>query len=575
MLPFSSLLSSHIQFLLQSLNDSNFDYVLRELCQTLEYGIEGSILLLQTCLDHINLLGEDLQRKQFMSELFSEVFSYLLGRPHFSTVCCEAFRDVIISKKFLREFSNELQLSISEKVALGLALADSEHVEVRTTGQDFSIGLIQELCANPASVDSVEEIQNMILFLYQSEGLTKYVDSFMQMVALMEPKERTPFILAPLLKGDVKESRFPRNLDIFQNCNETDFDSLLVEMESETSMAGIMREVGYRCTINSTHCKEVLSNFLPLNEVTLSRILSTVAGTYSGLEDSQLSHSIFCSAIGSSAACDISCPGSWNVDILVDSVNQLDPFPLHAVCGSVWKNIDAYVEVCDHHELSPLQGNHAWLSLDLLDVLCQLAERGYANSVRAMIEYPLKHCPEVLLLGISQINTAYNLLQHDVSSTIFPMVVENSMGSLILHLWHSNSKFVVRGFMDMIKADQSSTIRMLAICYEQKILSTFLEQIPFSFSFRLAVFASQEEYLCLEKWLNDNLNDYKDIFVKECLNFLKEISLDAAEDMSHDLFQPPSIVENIFFKTSSTFLKVFQANTEHITSDHIAEELEE
>ncbi|XVF08470.1 hypothetical protein REPUB_Repub07fG0006100 [Reevesia pubescens] len=562
MLPLSSLLSSHIQFLLQSLNDSNSDSVLREL----------------------------------------------------------------------------RQLSVFEKVALGLALAESEHVEVRTTGEDFSIGLIGELCGNPVSVDSFEEIQNIILFLYQSEGLTKHVDSFMQMVGLMEPKERTPLILAPLLKGDVKEASFPRNWDMFHNCNENDFDSLLVEMESEASMADIMRELGYRCTIDSTHCREVLSNFLPLNEVTLSRILSTVARTYSGLEDSQLSYSIFCSAIGSSAAFDISCPGSWNVDILVDSVNQLvpginwkivmeymdhegfyipnsqafsffmsiyacacqDPFPLHAVCGSAWKNVDgqlsflryavsapveiftfehsvrklAYVEAFDHHELSPVKGNHAWLSLDLLDVLCQLAERGYANCVRAMIEYPLKHCPEFLLLGIAQISTPYNILQHDVSSTIFPMVVENSMGSLILHLWHSNSKFVAHGFIDMIKADQSSIIRMLAICHEQKILSTLLDQIPFSFSIRLAVFASQEEYLCLEKWLNDNLNNYKDIFVKECLKYLMEISLDAAEDMSLDLFQHPSIVENIYFKTSSTFLKVFRANTEHITSDHVAEELE-
>lgn len=110
---------------------------------------------------------------------------------------------------------------------------------------------------------------------------------------------------------------------MFQSCNENDFDFLLVEMESETSMADIMREVGYRCTTDSTHCKEVLSNFLPLNEVTLSRILSTVARTYTGLKDSQLSHSIFCSAIGSSAAFDKSCPGSWNVDVLVDSIKQL------------------------------------------------------------------------------------------------------------------------------------------------------------------------------------------------------------------------------------------------------------
>ncbi|XP_021286308.1 CCR4-NOT transcription complex subunit 1-like [Herrania umbratica] len=637
MLPFSSLLSSHIRFLLQSVDDSNFSQVLRELRQTVEYGIEGSILLVQTCLDHMNLLGEDMQKKQYMLDIFSAVFSCLLDHPNFSTVFCEAFRNLIISKKFLRDFCNELQLSVFEKVALGLALADSENAEVRTTGQDFSIGLIEESCRNPASVDSVEEIQNVILFLYQSEGLIKYVDSFMQMVALKYPKERTPLTLVPWLKDDVTEARLPRNLDMFQSCNENDFDFLLVEMESETSMADIMREVGYRCTTDSTHCKEVLSNFLPLNEVTLSRILSTVARTYTGLEDSQLSHSIFCSAIGSSAAFDISCPGSWNVDVLVDSIKQLapgtnwntvmehldhegfyipnsqafsifmsiyayacqDPFPLHAICGSVWKNVDgqlsflryavsapleiftfehsvrklAYVEACDHHKLQAIQGNHAWLSLDLLDVLCQLAERGRANSVQAIIEYPLKHCPEVLLLGIAQINTAYNLLQHDVSSTIFPIVVEKSMGSLILHLWHSNSKFVACGFMDMIKADESSIIGMLAICHEQKILATFLEQIPFSFSIRLAAFASQKEYLCLEKWLNDNLNANKDIFVKECLKFWNEISLDAAEDMTPDLFHHPSTVENIYSKTSSTFLKVFRANIEQITSDHLAEEL--
>ncbi|XVE56396.1 hypothetical protein DITRI_Ditri04bG0005500 [Diplodiscus trichospermus] len=638
MFPFSSLLSSHIRFFLQSLNGSNFDCVLRELCQTLEYGAEGSILLLQTCLDHMNLMGEDMQRKKLMWDLFSEVFSCLLDQPNFGTVCHEAFKSVIFSKNFLREFSSELQLSVSKKVALGLALADSEHVEIRTTGQDFCVGLIHELCGDPASLDSLEEIQNVILFLYQSKGLTKYVDFFMQMVALTEPKERTPLILAPLLRGDAKDSRFPRNLDVFHNCNENDFYSLLVEMESETSMADIMREVGYRCTINSTHCKEVLSNFLPLNEVTLSKILSTVTRTYSGLEDSQLSHSIFCAVIDSCAAFDKSCPDSWNVDILVDSVNQLapginwqivmeyldhegfyipnsqafsffmsiyaracqDPFPLHAVCGSIWKNIDgqlsflryavsapveiftfehsirklAYVEACDCQELSPIQGNHAWLSLDLLDVLCQCAERGYASYVREMIEDPLKHCPELLLLGISQVNTAFNLLQRDVFSTILPVVVENSMGSLILHLWHSNCKLVARGLMGTIEADQNSIMRLLAICYEQKILSSFLEQIPFSFSIRLAVFASQGDYLCLEKWLCDNLKDYKDIFVQECLKFLKEISLDAAQDTSVELFQPPSIVDNIYFKTSSTFLKVFRANIEYITSDRIAEDLE-
>lgn len=50
------------------------------------------------------------------------------------------------------------------------------------------------------------------------------------------------------------------------------------------------------------------------------------------------------------------------------------------------------------------KGNHAWFCLGLLDMLCQLAERGHATSVRLMLDYPLTHYPEILLLGVSHIS---------------------------------------------------------------------------------------------------------------------------------------------------------------------------
>lgn len=51
--------------------------------------------------------------------------------------------------------------------------------------------------------------------------------------------------------------------------------------------------------------------------------------------------------------------------------------------------------------------NHAWLCLNLLNVLCQLAERGHVRSIQSMLEYPLKHCPEVLLLGMAHVNVLF------------------------------------------------------------------------------------------------------------------------------------------------------------------------
>lgn len=114
-----------------------------------------------------------------------------------------------------------------------------------------------------------------------------------------------------------------RHFDVFSECSDNDFESVLAEMEKEISMADIMRELGYGCTSNTSHCKEMLSYFVPLSEVTLARLISTIISTRTGLEDAQDIHYTFCSAVGSSLACELSSVNSWNVDVLVDSIRQL------------------------------------------------------------------------------------------------------------------------------------------------------------------------------------------------------------------------------------------------------------
>lgn len=76
--------------------------------------------------------------------------------------------------------------------------------------------------------------------------------------------------------------------------------------------------------------------------------------------------------------------------------------------------LQAYIDGVNDQKFHPGHANHAWLCLDLVEVLCQLAERGHAGSVRPMLEYPLKHCPEVLLLGMASINV---LLSHIYESS--------------------------------------------------------------------------------------------------------------------------------------------------------------
>lgn len=81
--------------------------------------------------------------------------------------------------------------------------------------------------------------------------------------------------------------------------------------------------------------------------------------------------------------------------------------------------------------------------------------------------------------------TAYNLLQYEVSLTIFPIIVKHTMGSgMILHLWHINPNLVLRGFVDSLNYDPDSMTRILDVCQELKVnVVELIVELPVLFAF--------------------------------------------------------------------------------------------
>uniref|UniRef100_A0A6N2MSE0 CCR4-Not complex component Not1 C-terminal domain-containing protein n=1 Tax=Salix viminalis TaxID=40686 RepID=A0A6N2MSE0_SALVM len=635
MIELSSTIPSQIRFLLHTLNEANVDSVFRDLCLFMEYGIEGSILTLQTCLENLNT---DLKNMQLEPVLVS-VFKFILDKPNSTTVFCQSLRSLEITVNFLEKLAILPKLSVAEKIGIGLALSDAENADTRMFAKKFCMAQIEELCANPVPINSVDQIQNIVMFLQRSEGLSKHVDSFMQMMSLMQSKDVTPFVLTPLISDELREANFWRNMDLFHGSTENEFDAILAEMEKEMSLGDIVKELGYGCTFDALHCKEILSPFLPLTEVTIAKILGTIARNLSGLEDNPSTFSTFGLALGCDITTDLQQLSSWDADILVKTIKQLapginwiqvienldhegffipneeafsflmsayrqacqDPFPLHAICGSLWKNTEGqlsflkhavlappevltfahsgrqlnYMDAVHGHKLQVGHANHAWLCLDLLDVLCQLAETGHASSVRPILKYPLKHCPELLLLGMFNINTSYNLLQNEVSFTVFPFILKSpAAGGMMLYLWHLNPNLLLRGFVEAGNVESNIMTKILDVCQELKILPSVLDMIPFPSGIRLAALASRKELIDLEKWLSNNLITYKDTFFEECLRFLKEIQLSGSQDFSAKPFHHQSNIVNLYSETSSSFLKVLQAHTNLIISTQLSEEME-
>ena len=103
--------------------------------QFAEYGNDGAIVLLQTCLDMLKLYRYDMAETQSKREILCAVFRHLLDNPNFSTVFSQAVRDEWVDDGFLSNLSKALNLSTPEKIAIGLALSDSENLDFRTRGK--------------------------------------------------------------------------------------------------------------------------------------------------------------------------------------------------------------------------------------------------------------------------------------------------------------------------------------------------------------------------------------------------------------------------------------------------------
>ncbi len=89
------------------------------------------------------------------------------------------------------------------------------------------------------------------------------------------------------------------------------------------SAGDIVKELGYGCTFDASHCREILSQFLPLTETTISKILGTIARSHASLEDNQSTFSNFGIALGCSISSDLPLLSSWDIDILVMTIKQL------------------------------------------------------------------------------------------------------------------------------------------------------------------------------------------------------------------------------------------------------------
>ncbi|KAK1421140.1 hypothetical protein QVD17_23261 [Tagetes erecta] len=352
-------------------------------------------------------------------------------------------------------------------------------------------------------------------------------------LSLIQFDEDSGFILAPVLSDELQDSELLRNMDFFSEANENEFVAILAEVEKENNMADRLKELGYKGTLHVSLCKG-----------------RHVRGALHDIIEN-LDHEGFY------------VPGEAAFSLLISCYKQAsqDPSPLSAVWGNVWRNNEGHLSSLKYAiSVPPEVFMFAHCNRQLANVdavksfilvmpimhgsaliywrsfcLCQLAERGLAKSVQALLEYPLKHCPEVLPCWMAHVNTPYDLLQHEATLAVVPWILKDpSVGGILLHLWHVNQPFLLTALNDALNMDSENITRILG--HELKIISPVLDMVPMFLGIRLAALVSRKQFRELEQWLSSNVSTYKDTLFEECLRFLKEVEFGAQESSNrlHD-----------------------------------------
>ncbi|KAI8991615.1 CCR4-Not complex component, Not1-domain-containing protein [Mycotypha africana] len=186
--------------------------------------------------------------------------------------------------------------------------------------------------------------------------------------------------------------------------------------------------------------------------------------------------------------------------------------------------IEDFAQSSVHVRSTASQLLHAQLnSLDLIERIFRLANAGIKDDVKSLIDKVLiKKAPELLLLGVAQINPITNDVQQNVLNRLIAFYLEGNANSVLVmtKFWKVKPELFIKKMIELYNKDPTSLTCVLAFVHELKILPTILDAKSFTFTIDLAALATRREYLNLEKWLLDKIKEYGHKFIQACLNFL-------------------------------------------------------
>uniref|UniRef100_A0A671QAX9 CCR4-NOT transcription complex subunit 1 n=1 Tax=Sinocyclocheilus anshuiensis TaxID=1608454 RepID=A0A671QAX9_9TELE len=461
---------------------------------------------------------------------------------------------------------------------------------------DADLGGNQEGGFQDIAIEVLHLLLSHLLFGQKgSSGVgQEQIDAFLKTLCRDFPQERCPVVLAPLLYPDKRDILMDRILPDSGELNKTMMESSLADFMQEVGYGFCASPDECRNIILQYGVREVTASQVAR---VLGMMARTHSGLSDGIGLQSISNPVGGGIWSDGKdKSDGSQSHTWNVEVLIDVVKEVNPnlnfkevtyeldhpgflirdskglqivvygiqrglgmevFPVDLIYRP-WKHAEGQLSFIQHSLMSPEVFCFAdypchtvaidilkappeddnreiatWKSLDLVESLLRLSEVGHYEQVKQLFSFPIKHCPDMLVLALLQISTSWHTLRHELISTLMPIFLGNHPNSaIILHYaWHGQGQSpsirqlimhsMAEWYMRGEQYDQAKLSRILDVAQDLKSLSMLLNGTPFAFVIDLAALASRREYLKLDKWLTDKIREHGEPFIQACVTFLK------------------------------------------------------
>ena len=256
------------------------------------------------------------------------------------------------------------------------------------------------------------------------------------------------------------------------------------------------------------------------------------------------------------------------------------PFPIDALCrdGALWENTSGQVSFLEHAVAAPHPGfsfaggagadvhalfhhhregkefqgrlrvsglspfyNEAWSCADLTKTLVGLGDAGHAEAVRKLLAFPIKQCPDLLMIGMSSFGPLWSRMQEEVLEVLMPAYLlghkADPLNAPILQCMNSmqpaSNSLLPRYLVNRYAAQDANVLtQAIFLFHEWGYLEDMLLQCPSPVAIEIAYLAAQKKVLALDAWVGASLKKISEMredgaraeFVEACVLFLEDFA---------------------------------------------------